>query len=121
MEYKGEILTEHEEERRTLFDEFTQHSYIFYEKDLYIDSRLKGNKSRCINHASHGEQNCAFKVVKVNSEPKVAIISLCFIPKGSEFFIHYNYGKNSFDWYNAYEEQFSAPKLPKKRKRGGYR
>ena len=58
-----------------VMDEFVEQGYIYSTADLFIDARYKGNKARFINHSSHGDENCYYKVVKVGKEPRIGIFA----------------------------------------------
>lgn len=95
-EYQGDLISRDEMERRNLH---TKCSYIFdVNKDLCVDAKRSGNKTRYINHKdkpADGE-NCRVQVLLVNGEHRIKFSALRDIEPGEELFFNYG-GKYGFE------------------------
>ena len=88
-EYKGEIITKEEAERRGAVYEIQKLSYLFsLNATQEIDSTNFGNKVRFINHAK-GKANLYPRIIMVNTVHRIALYASCFIRPGQELFFDY--------------------------------
>lgn len=93
-EYKGEIITKEEAERRGAVYEHQKLSYLFsLNKDQEIDSTYFGNKIRFINHASDdkqgGKANLYPRIIMVNTVHRIALYARHHIKSGEELLFNY--------------------------------
>lgn len=88
-EYKGEIITKEEAERRGAVYEIQKLSYLFsLNATQEIDSTNFGNKVRFINHAK-GKANLYPRIIMVNNVHRIALYASCTIRPGQELFFDY--------------------------------
>ncbi|KAI7180390.1 hypothetical protein KC360_g26 [Hortaea werneckii] len=84
-EYKGEIITKEEAERRGAVYEKQQLSYLFTLNAVQeIDSTYFGNNIRFINHAGNGKNNLYPRIFMVNTVHRIALFADKTIQKGEE-------------------------------------
>lgn len=89
-EYKGEIITKDEAERRGAVYEHQKLSYLFtLNSDQEIDSTYFGNKIRFINHAGGNKQNLYPRIIMVNTVHRIALYAARNIRKGEELLFDY--------------------------------
>ena len=89
-EYKGEIITREESERRGAIYEHQRLSYLFsLNASQDIDSTYFGNKTRFINHASDEKANLYPKIIMVNTVHRIALFAKYHIKRGQELFFNY--------------------------------
>lgn len=89
-EYRGEIITSGEGERRGAVYKHQKLSYLFtLNEKQEIDSTYFGNKVRFINHASKGKANLSPRIVLVNSVHRIALSATRTIKAGEELFFDY--------------------------------
>jgi hypothetical protein len=88
-EYKGEIITKEEAERRGAVYEIQKLSYLFsLNATQEIDSTNFGNKVRFINHAKH-KANLYPRIIMVNTVHRIALYASTTIRPGQELFFDY--------------------------------
>jgi histone-lysine N-methyltransferase EZH2 len=89
-EYKGEIITKEEAERRGAVYEHQKLSYLFsLNKKQEVDSTLFGNKMRFINHALLKQANLYPRIIMVNTVFRIALYGARKINAGQELFFDY--------------------------------
>lgn len=89
-EYKGEVITKEEAERRGAVYEFQRLSYLFsLNAAQEIDSTYFGNKIRFINHAGYGKFNLYPRIFLVNTVHRIALYAEKPIKKGEELLFDY--------------------------------
>ncbi|RMY12004.1 hypothetical protein D0868_02820 [Hortaea werneckii] len=89
-EYKGEIITKEEAERRGAVYEKQQLSYLFTLNAFQeIDSTYFGNNIRFINHAGNGKNNLYPRIFMVNTVHRIALFADKTIQKGEELLFDY--------------------------------
>ena len=89
-EYKGEIITKDEAERRGAVYEYQKLSYLFsLNATQEIDSTYFGNKVRFINHASGNRANLYPRIIMVNTVHRIALYANCNIKPGQELLFDY--------------------------------
>ncbi|KAI6842518.1 hypothetical protein KC340_g420 [Hortaea werneckii] len=89
-EYKGEIITKEEAERRGAVYEKQQLSYLFTLNAVQeIDSTYFGNNIRFINHAGNGKNNLYPRIFMVNTVHRIALFADKTIQKGEELLFDY--------------------------------
>ena len=87
-EYKGEIVTNEEAERRGAIYQHQKLSYLFSLNNAQaIDGTYFGNKTRFINHAN--KANLYPKIVMVNTVHRIALYAARDIPVGRELLFNY--------------------------------
>lgn len=89
-EYKGEIITKKEADRRGAVYEHQKLSYLFtLNPTQEIDSTYFGNKIRFINHASAHKANLYPRIMMVNAVHRIALYAHRNIKSGEELFFDY--------------------------------
>ncbi|WPG97283.1 Hypothetical protein R9X50_00005700 [Acrodontium crateriforme] len=89
-EYKGEIITKNEADRRGAVYNYQKLSYLFsLNASQEIDSTYFGNKIRFINHAGHGQENLYPRIQMVNTEHRIGLYACRAISTGEELFFDY--------------------------------
>ena len=90
VEYKGELITDSEAERRGVIYDAFHSSYLFdVEDSMVIDGARFGNNSRFMNHSSN--PNCFCQQLFVLHTNKVGLVSDIAVEPGKELFFDYNY------------------------------
>ncbi|KAF1345558.1 hypothetical protein BDV97DRAFT_277803, partial [Delphinella strobiligena] len=91
-EYKGEIISKTETERRGTIYEVQKLSYLFtLNRDQELDSQRLGNKIRFINHADPDSRsrNVGPKIMLCNMVHRIGMYALRDIPEGQELYFDY--------------------------------
>lgn len=89
-EYKGEIITKEEGERRGAVYEHQKLSYLFtLNTTQEIDSTYFGNKIRFINHAGNNKNNLYPRIFFVGGVHRIALFAERPIRTGEELFFDY--------------------------------
>lgn len=89
-EYKGEIITKNEAERRGAVYEHQKLSYLFsLNNKQEIDSTLFGNKIRFINHADGKKANLYPRIIMVNTVFRIALYGSRKLKAGQELMFDY--------------------------------
>ena len=89
-EYKGEIITKREADRRGAVYEHQKLSYLFsLNKAQEIDSTYFGNKVRFINHAHGDKANLYPRIIMVNTVHRIALYAGKDIVAGKELLFDY--------------------------------
>ena len=96
IEYKGELVSAKECERRSkMYEEEGRDDYIFrVDKQYYIDATMRGSMARFINHCC--DPNCYTQIIKHKKESKIIIYAKRDIKRGEEL---------SYDYKFPYEEK----------------
>lgn len=89
-EYKGEVITKDEAERRGAVYEHQKLSYLFtLNKKQEVDGTLFGNKVRFINHAADKQANIYPRIIMVNTVFRIALYGKRKIKAGQELLFDY--------------------------------
>lgn len=110
-EYKGEIITKEEAERRGAVYEHQKLSYLFsLNATQEIDSTYFGNKVRFINHASGHKANLYPRIIMVNTVHRIALYANCSVRPGEELLFDYG-PKFPEDQLGGKKSKKSAPQV----------
>lgn len=89
-EYKGEVVTQREAERRGAVYYYQNNSYLFMlNPKQEVDSTLYGNKTRFMNHRSKPGANVYPLVRLVNTVHRIGLFAAYNIKAGEELFFDY--------------------------------
>lgn len=89
-EYKGEVITRQEADRRGAVYEYQDNSYLFMlNTKQEVDSTLYGNKIRFINHRKMPEANVYPLIRLVNTVHRIGLFAYDNIKTGEELFFDY--------------------------------
>uniref|UniRef100_A0A0K0FYT6 [histone H3]-lysine(27) N-trimethyltransferase n=1 Tax=Strongyloides venezuelensis TaxID=75913 RepID=A0A0K0FYT6_STRVS len=114
-EYKGEIISQEESERRGRVYDSIKMNYLFKLNQLQqVDAYHYGNVCRFINH-SDTNPNVHAKIIVVSGMQKIALIALRNIDPGEELFFNYNYTKHQT---KNFVKNISGPQGVKRSHRG---
>lgn len=87
-EYKGELLSDKEANKRGSVYDKIHLSYLFdTQRECVIDPFFAGNKLRYVNHGDPA--NCVAKVLFVEGSFRIGFFSLRSIQVGEELFLNY--------------------------------
>ncbi|KAI9773030.1 MAG: hypothetical protein M1839_002231 [Geoglossum umbratile] len=120
-EYKGELISNDEAERRGVVYDVRGFSYLFnVNEDHVIDANRGGNKFRFVNHSKLGE-NCYPRVVFANGVHRIGMYAKRDLVAGEELYFNYNYGGKSLKFVQKEIDAPSAPQTvrPRSNKTGG--
>ncbi|KAF8253995.1 SET domain-containing protein [Wilcoxina mikolae CBS 423.85] len=107
-EYKGEIVTNEEAERRGKLYDKRGTSFLFtLNLAQAIDATRMGNKFRFINH-SHQRPNCQAKVTMANCAHRIGFYATRALRAGEELFFDYGYNQKCVKFV-----QKEPPPLPR--------
>jgi hypothetical protein len=110
-EYKGEIITKEEAERRGAVYELQKLSYLFsLNAAQEVDSTYFGNKVRFINHAAEKTANLYPRIITVNTVHRIALYASRDIDAGQELLFDYG-PKFPNDQLGGSKEKKSAPHM----------
>lgn len=89
-EYKGEIITKEEADRRGAVYEKQHSTYLFsLNTEQEVDSNFYGNKIRFINHRNESGANVYPLIVLVNTVHRIGLFAKAAIKSGEELFFDY--------------------------------
>ena len=90
-EYRGEVVSQNEAERRGKMYDRNFNSYLFnLNSEFVVDATNIGSKMRFINHSAK-KANCTARVVYVCGDHKIGVYALKNIRPGQELFYNYRY------------------------------
>jgi SET domain len=94
QEYRGEIISQLEAERRGAISDTHDRTYLFdLDDEFSIDAMRKGNKIRFANHKPDRQKpNCESRKIVVDGAHRIAVFATRAIAAGEELF--YNYDKD---------------------------
>ncbi|KAH0560042.1 hypothetical protein GP486_003436 [Trichoglossum hirsutum] len=116
-EYKGELISNDEAERRGVVYDVRGFSYLF---NVNEDANRAGNKFRFVNHSRLGE-NCAPRVVFANGVHRIGMYARRDLVVGEELYFNYNYGGKSLKFVQKEIDMPVVPQTarPRSHKTGG--
>nr|XP_055039065.1 uncharacterized protein LOC129426651 [Misgurnus anguillicaudatus] len=98
FEYRGQVLTKEEYERRHSELEVFLFEFRFDGRQLWVDaSKDDGSLGRLVND-DHVNPNSKMKIITVNRKPHLCLFAVKNISPGDE--IMYNYGDSDWPWRN---------------------
>jgi hypothetical protein len=126
-EYKGEVLTQEEAERRGKIYDKRGTSFLF---DLNtaqaIDATRLGNKLRFINH-SKNEPNCVARIIMANCVHRIGFFATENLRAGEELYFDYGYSNKAvkfvqkepprIEWSDSSDEEADTVTVAKPQKR----
>jgi hypothetical protein len=91
IEYKGELVTTRECERRSkMYEEEGRDDYIFrVDREWFVDATMKGSMARFINHCC--APNCYTQIIKHKNQSKIIIYAKRDIQPGEELSYDYKF------------------------------
>ena len=92
LEYRGELISQNEADRRGLTDYDRRHSsYLFNLNDVQVvDACRKGNRARFLNN-SETNANAATKILSTRGDHHIGIFAQRPVERGEEIFFNYRY------------------------------
>jgi hypothetical protein len=103
VEYKGEVISNNEAERRGVVYDKIGCSYLFnLHSDLVVDSTRLGNTVRFVNHCDEKYSNCYPVIKSVDGDCRIGLYAKRTIIAGEELTFDYKYTEEAApDWVKA--------------------
>ena len=109
-EYVGEIIPQHQAERRGRVYDEANYSFLFNTtNELAIDSTRLGNKLRYCNHSTN--PNCEPRLLRVRGDVRVGIFAKRDIAKNEELTFNYQYNGRGPAWANSKGSSKNVPQI----------
>lgn len=96
IEYKGEVISNEEAERRGVVYDKLGCSYLFdLANDLVVDSTRLGNAVKFMNHSDEKTSNCFPEIKVVDGEQRIGLYARRSIAPGEELTFDYKYTEDA--------------------------
>jgi hypothetical protein len=114
-EYTGEIVSEREANRRGVFYDANQHSFLFMVDSIVtIDATFYANELRYVNHARNDLANAETVNWRVLGTTKIMVLAKDDILKGQEIFFDYKYPSSvDYLWFKDYNSRLNKKESQK--------
>ena len=116
IEYKGEVVSNEEAERRGVVYDKLGCSYLFdLNPDFAIDATRLGNAVKFMNHSDESSSNCFPEIKAVDGEQRIGLYARRNIEAGDELTFDYKYTLDAApDWAKEKEPTTSKNKGKKR-------
>jgi [histone H3]-lysine27 N-trimethyltransferase EZH2 len=97
VEYRGELISEDEAERRgKLFDKLDMSFLFNLCEHVVVDATRKGSRAKFVNHSK--EPNCHVRYKLVRGDHRIGLYAAKNLPAGTELSFDYLYSEDQAAW-----------------------
>ena len=105
-EYKGELISKRESDRRTVIDGELGINYLFtLNKSTDIDAYRIGNEMRYVCHSSYGYENCTITAKLIRGQTRIGLFAKRDIKALEELYFDYKLNTN-VSWLEDYKRYY---------------